>query len=177
MNQEPGPLVVELYLEGARAIGICRQVQERRRLIDILNTQDAILEMEEASVLIQGAREPHQYPTLAVIKQTIIAAVPRETQDQTRLRAVFTMMGKQATTQQHVSLVVPPLRVEGTAHLSMSAGATVNLTERMSKFFPITGATMAANHEEERQLDVILVSRDHVVGTSVLPASRYATAV
>jgi hypothetical protein len=177
MNQEVGPLLVELFLEGARAVGVCRQVQERRRLIDVLNAQDTVIEMEEAAVWVAGAREPRQYPTLAIIKHNVIAAVPRETHEQNRRRAVLTMMGKQATAQQHVALVVPPLMIEGTAHMPMGVGVTVNMTERMSKFFPVTAATLSVYSEEDRHLDVVLVSRDHVVGTSVVPVSRYASAV
>jgi hypothetical protein len=177
MDQDAEPIVVELFLEDARAIGICRQVQERRRLIDVLNSQDAVLELEQASLSVAGLSEPREFPTLAIIKHTIVAAIPRETDDQSRRRAVLTMMGKQETAQQHVSLIVPPLALEGTAHMPMGAGVTVNLTERMTKFFPVTGAVLSAYGEAERHFGVVLVSRDHVVGTSVLPVSHYASAV
>ena len=177
MNQDVVPLVVELFLEGARAIGVCRQVRERRRLIDVLNTQDTVLELEQVSVSLAGWREPQQFPSLAVIKHTIVAAVPCETQDQSRRRAVLTMMSKQATTQQQVSLMVPPLMIKGTAHMPTGAGVTVNMTERMAKFFPVTDTTLSVHNQDERRLDDVLVSRDHVIGTSILPVSRYAGAV
>jgi hypothetical protein len=178
MNQHVGPLVVEVFLEGARAIGVCRQVQQRRRLIDILNTQEPVIELEEASVFLAGTVEPKHYPSLAIIKHTIIAAVPRETQEQNRMRAVLTsVMGRQATAKQHVSLVVPPLAIVGDAHMPMGAGVTVNVTERLSKFFPVTAASLVVPGEAARDVDVVLVSREHVVGTSVAPVSHYASAV
>ena len=178
MNQDIGPLVVELFLEGAQAIGVCRQVQERRRFIDILNTQDSVVELQEAAVWVAGAQEPKNFSTLAIIKHTIIAAVPRETKEQDRMRAVLTnVMGKQNTEQQTVSLIVPPLTIEGAAHMPTGAGVTVNLTERLSRFFPVTNATLSIPNLADRQMDVILVSREHVVGTSVAPVSRYASAV
>jgi hypothetical protein len=125
-----------------------------------------------------GANEPKHFPTLAIIKHSIIAAVPRETKEQNRMRAVLTnMMGKQNTAQQTVSLIVPPLTIEGAAHMPMGAGVQVNLTERLSKYFPVTMATVSTPYEADRQMEVVLVSREHVVGTSVAPVSRYASAV
>ena len=113
VNEDFGPLVVDIFLEGARAIGICRQVQERRRMIDVLNTQESVLELEDVAVFIAGSKQPAHYNTLAVVKHTIVAAVPRETQVQNRMRAVLTnVIGRQATARQHVSLIVPPLAIE-----------------------------------------------------------------
>src|SRR5688500_1675998 len=79
MNQELGPLLVEVYLEGAHILGVCRQVQERKRLIDVLNHQDSILEIEQARVTFGIDGEPRIYESLSISKSAILAAVPRET--------------------------------------------------------------------------------------------------
>ena len=177
MNQEVGPLLLELYLEGAHVLGVCRQVQERRRLIDVLNHQDDVLEVEQASVTFGPDSEPRHYATLSVTKSAILAAVPRETQEQNRRRAVPTnMMGRQQTRQKSLALLVPPLAIEGTAHVSAGAGATQSMAI-FTKFFSLTGATISIPGHEDRDLDVVLVSRDRVVGMSIGAAPRFADAV
>src|SRR5262245_38292380 len=99
MNQDLGPLLVEIYLEEAQILGVCKQVQERRRLIDVLNHQDETIQLEEARVTFGNAtNEPHHYANLTVVKSAILAAVPRETQEQNRRRAVLTnVIGRQET--------------------------------------------------------------------------------
>ena len=177
MNQELGPLLVELYLEGAHILGICRQVQERRRLIDVLNHQDEILEIEQARVTFSPNSQPQDYATMSIIKSAILAAVPRETQEQNRRRAVLTnMIGRKETRQKSLALIVPPLSIAGSAHVSTGAGAMQSM-QVFSKFFPLTGATLYIPGQPDRALDVVLVSRDRVVGMSVMPEPRLATAI
>ena len=179
MNQELGPLLVEVYLEGAHILGVCRQVQERRRLIDVLNHQDEILEIEQARVSLGSGIEPRHYDTMSIQKHAILAAVPRETQEQNRRRAVLTNvlgMARQQTMQKSISLIVPPLTIEGSAHIATGAGATRGL-EGFPKYFPVTGATLTLPGAPSRELEVILVSRDRVIGMSLAAAPHLASAV
>ena len=175
MNQDVAPLLVELYLERAHILGVCRQVQERRRLIDVLNHQDDTIEIDNARVSL-GSGVSKQYETILIQKSAILAAVPRETEEQNRRRAVLTnMMGKQETRQKSLALLLPPLAVEGQAHVAGGAGA---LSIKMfSKFFSLTGATLSMSGNADRELGVIIVSRDHVMAMSELPAPRLAQAI
>jgi hypothetical protein len=175
MNQEPAPLLVELYLERAHIIGVCRQVQERRRLIDVLNHQDDTIEIEEARVSL-GSGVSKQYETIQIQKSAILAAVPRETEEQNRRRAVLTnMMGRQETRQKSLALILPPLAIEGQAHVAGGAGALS--VKIFTKFFPLTAATLSMAGNADRQLGVIIVSRDHVLGMSELPVPKLAQAI
>src|SRR5262245_33588666 len=123
MNEELAPLLVELYLERAHIVGACRDVQERRRLIDVLNHQDDMIELEDARVSL-GNGVTKEFETMLVSKASILAAVPRETREQSHRRAVMTnVMGKQETRQISLAVVLPPLAVEGMAHVAGGAGA------------------------------------------------------
>jgi hypothetical protein len=175
MNQELAPLLVELYLERAHILGTCRDVQERRRLIDVLNHQDETIAIQDAQVSLGGDVTKH-YEEIHVQKSAILAAVPRETDEQNRRRAVLTnMMGKQETRQKALALLLPPLAVEGQAHVAGGAGA---LSIKMfSKFFSLTGATLSMAGNADRALSVVVVSRDHVLAMSELPAPKLAQAI
>jgi hypothetical protein len=178
MNQELGPLLVELYLEDAHVLGVCRQVQERKRLIDVLNHQDSHLEIEQARVTLGLRGGARHYDSLNITKSAILVAVPRETQEQSRRRAVFTnMMGRQETARKSLALIVPPLALEGAAHIVASGAGVLRGMEAFSKYFPLTGATLFAPGVPDRELDVVIVSRDRVVGMSLLAAPRLANAV
>src|SRR4051794_4156189 len=99
MNQEIAPLLVELYLERAHIVGICRDVQERRRLIDVLNHQDDTILLHDARVSL-GSGVTKEYEEIQVQKHSILVAVPRETSEQNRRRAVLTnIAGRQETRQ------------------------------------------------------------------------------
>jgi hypothetical protein len=176
MNQELAPLLVELYLEHAHIVGICRDVRERRRLIDVLNHQDEMLDLEDARVSL-GNGVGKRYESILINKASIVVAVPRETELQSRHRAIMTSVaGKQETRQMSLALVSPPLVVEGIAHVSAGAGAR-NSINVFSKFFSLTGATLSLPANPDREFDVVLVSRDHVVAMSEIPAPKLAQAV
>jgi hypothetical protein len=175
MTQDIAPLLVELYLERAHITGVCREVQERRRLIDVLNHQDEMIEIENARVSL-GSGVTKQYECLHILKTSILAAVPHETQEQSRRRAVMTnVMGKQETRQLSLALVLPPLAVDGHAHTSAGAGALS--IKAFARFISLTGATLSMAGNPDRELGVIIVSRDHVVAMSELPAPKLAQAL
>lgn len=177
MNQELGPLLVELYIDGAHVLGVCRQVQERRRLIDVLNHPDEVLDVEEAHVTLGPDAAPRRLGSFQVQKRSILAAVPRETQEQNRRRAMLTnMMGRHQTDQKQIALVVPTLAIDGAAHIAAGAGTTRNFAG-FSRFFPVTNATLTAAGTAPRQLDVVLVGRDRIVGISIAGAPRLSQPV
>jgi hypothetical protein len=175
MNQGVAPLLVELYLERAHIVGTCRDVQERRRLIDVLNHQDEILLLHDVRVSL-GSGVTKEYEEIQVQKRSILAAVPRETQEQNRRRTVLTnIAGRQETKQISLGLLIPPLAIEGAAHISGGAGATS--LKSFSKFFPLTHATLSMAGNADRELDVVIVSRDQVMAMTELAASKMAQAI
>jgi hypothetical protein len=176
MNQDNPPLLVELFLERAHITGVCRNVQERRRLIDVLNHVDDTLELEDARVSLATGATKH-YDSILVSKSSILAAVPRETRAQSNRRAVLTnVMGRQETQQSMLAVLAPPLAVVGTAHASAGAGAR-NSMKVFSKFFSLTNATLSIAGNPDRELDVVVVSRDRIVAMSELPAPKLPQAV
>jgi len=175
VNESASPLLVELYLEGAHIAGICRQVQERLRLIDLLNHQDDMIRVENAIVTLSSGAKKH-FEAIDLLKDSIIAAVPRETHRQSRRRAVLTnTMARHTTQQLSLAVFVPPLQVEGTAHITEGAGATHSF-RIFSKFFSLTSATLTVAGAAPRELGVVLVNRDQVVAMGELRQQRLARA-
>src|SRR3989304_4274300 len=103
-------LLVEVILTGGQlANGYTEQVGERRRLVDVLNSPEEIFELEAATVASTPGAKPRAFPTLAIEKRAILAAIPRETEEQARRRVVLaTGVGRIARGRAPLAPLGPP---------------------------------------------------------------------
>ena len=166
MNQHEAPLLVEVFLNGARIKGLCADVGRRTRLAEVLNTQSDVLQLESA-VVSMAVGAPMHAPALAIEKKAIIAAIPWETKEQDRQRALATSIsGRAQTTPTDVVAFSPPFVISGVAHLA-GGFATGRNTLRpdpgvFSHFFSITIAQMMLPDGSTLEAPVILVNREAV---------------
>jgi hypothetical protein len=166
MNQHESPLLVEVFLHGARIEGYCTQVGVRRRLSEVLNMPDSILELERAKARIIHGSETLQTRSITVEKKSIIAAIPWETREQDRQRALATSMtGRAKTIQIPVVVLSPPLVIAGTAHLPGGGLGSISLRADPSifpRFFSITDARVTLQDGSSLDAPVVLVNREMV---------------
>jgi hypothetical protein len=166
MNDREAPLLVELFLHGARIKGLCREVGQRRRLVEILNTPGDVFELESAVVTLQVGAPMHA-PSLSVEKKSIIAAIPWETKEQDRQRALDTsVLGRSQTTPVPVVTFSPPFVVSGVAHLPagyVNPRSTLHPDPNVFlHFFPVTKAHMTLADGSQVEAPVIIVNRECV---------------
>ena len=164
MTQNPSALLVEVLLNGARIEGYCSLVGARRRLSEVLNMPDDVFELEDAVTRI-GDNEPIESPTITIEKKAIIAAIPWETSEQDRQRALATSMtGRAATVKLPVVALSPPLVIAGTAHLAggYSSGSLRADPSLFAHFFSVTGARVTLQDGSLLDAPVVLVNRDCV---------------
>lgn len=177
MNNHEAPLLVELFLHGARIKGLSRDVGRRKRLAELLNTPGDNFELESAVVtLLVGA--PMHAPSLSVAKKSIIAAIPWETKEQDRQRALDTsMLGRAQTTPMPVVAFMPPFVVSGTAHMPAgysSSRSTLHPDPTVfAHFFPVTRSHLTLADGSQIEAPVVLVNRDAVsaIGRAAEPAT------
>ena len=177
MNQHEAPLLVELFLNGARIKGLCREVGRRRRLADILNSPGDAFELESAVVTLSVGAPMHA-PSLSVAKKSIIAAIPWETREQDRQRALDTSMsGRAQTTPMPIVAFSPPFVVSGMAHMPPGYGTSRNSLHPdpsvFLHFFPVTKAHVTLAAGSQIEAPVVLVNRDSVsaMGRAAEPAT------
>jgi hypothetical protein len=166
MNQREAPLLVEIFLQGARIKGLCAAVSGRTRLAEVLNTPTEVLQLESAQVTM-AAGPPMLSPALTVEKKSIIAAIPRETEQQSHQRDLATRMtGRAQTTPVEVVAFSPPFAISGTAHIAGSFGVGLRGLHAdpsvFSHFFSMTGAQITLPDGSTLEAPVILVNRDMV---------------
>jgi hypothetical protein len=164
------PLLVELFLANSRIRGLTTEVEERRRLVDILNSVDTSFHLNQAKASVGGGA-PMDLANLNVEKRAIVIAVPHETEEQKRQRAVMRMtVGTNPTKPAKVTVIVPPFVVEGTAHLPPSVGTlrgTLHAdTGVFNHFLTMTDAKLALPNGQELAAPVLFVNRDLVAAMS-----------
>jgi len=164
-------LLVEVILAGGQlASGHTEQVGERRRLVDVLNSPEEIFELEAATVASTPGAKPRAFPKLAIEKRAILAAIPRETKEQARRRVVLaTVVGRVATVRAPLTLLVPPLTIEGVAHVAPGVGRLRADPEIFAHFFSMTNATIHfPDGPTLEALPVALVNREAVAAVSLM---------
>ena len=104
-----------------------------------------------------------------VLKHSILLAVPRETQEQIRQMLLQrTLVGRAVRQPLPVSIILPNMAVDGTAHLPSGAGS-IQLS-MLERFFPVTEASVSVAGEPPFMTPVVLVNRDAIVAfTSTRP--------
>ena len=170
MNELDAPLLVELFLNGARIKGLCREVGRRRRLAEVLNTPSDVFELESAVVTLSVGAPMHA-PSLAIEKRSIIAAIPWETREQNRHRALETStLGRAQTTPMTMVAFSPPFVFSGTAHMPAGYVTTRGKLHPdpniFAHFFSVTGAQMTLPDGSQLEAPVIIVNREAVSAMS-----------
>jgi hypothetical protein len=164
------PLYVELILTGGLpANGVTVQVTERRRLVDLLNGPETVFELESASLTPGHGARPRLFESVAIEKTAILVALPKETPEQSRRRAVSaSLYGRTETVRVPLTLVVPPLTIEGIAHAAKGMGKVRADPSVFPHFFPVTECRIVmADGSSMEHLPVALVNRDAVAAIAL----------
>jgi hypothetical protein len=161
------PLLIDVFLDKGRVSGVSRALTERGRLVDMLNAGGDVLELESAKITL-GDGPPCLLPTLAVEKRAIVAAIPRETQGQSRARARLSAgMGRITATRIRLAVLLPGLYIEGTAHVAIGGGM-LRANEVFPSFFAIGDARLVLPDGSLMGVPAVVIRRDAVAGMSQL---------
>jgi hypothetical protein len=171
VNQNQPALLVELYLKDGHISGLTDQVEQRRRLVDVLNGPDRFFSLDQAKLTLYASGGARFVQAMTVDKSAIILAVPHEIHEQLRLRAILNtgISAGRSTVQTQLGLVIPPLYVEGTAHLLPGAGKLRPDLASFSRFFALTSAQVTLQDGSNLELPVVLINRDGVAAVSLEP--------
>ncbi len=157
-------LLVDFYLTNAHVFGIVPrvQVEEGRRLVDVLSTGAELLELRAGNVRLATGGETRTLENFSLKKSEILIAMPRETQAQIRHRALFRSgIGSVAAVSLSIGLLLPPFYVEGSLSASslMSKRLDVNAFER---FFVLTRADVWLPDGSRHSEPFIVINRDGI---------------
>lgn len=176
---QKSPLLVEVILRGGQMVrGVTTLVSGRRRLVDLLNSPEEMFQLESVTLTPppsapppQGSEDPRRrhFASLVIEKEAIHLAIPLETPEQLRARAVLaTIVGRLATVPAALTVLLPPLIIEGVGHLPPGFGQVRADPEMFQRFFPLTDARLVMSDGSVRAgLPIVLLNRDHVAAMSL----------
>lgn len=158
--------------------GVTTLVSGRRRLVDLLNNSEEMFQLESVTLTPppgapppQGSEDPRRrrFASLVIEKEAIYLAMPLETPEQLRARAVLaTLVGRLATVRVPLTVLLPPLIIEGVGHLPPGFGQVRADPEMFSRFFPLTDVRLVLSDGSAREgLPIVLLNRDQVAAMSL----------
>jgi hypothetical protein len=106
---------------------------------------------------------------MTLSKDAILVAIPRETNEQVRMRSIqSTMVGHPSTMQARMAILVPPLLVEGIAHGPSGSTRLTPDPAIFSRFFSVTDAMITLADGSSEAMPVALVNRDAVAAMTLV---------
>ena len=157
-------LIIEAYLDRARIVGLLPNVTQNRRLVDVLGNQDASFELEWAEATLSGSSQSHRFKSVVVKKSDLLYAIPRETDEQIKARALFrTGMSGQSLEALTVGLLLPTCHISGTALVPPGMNRSKLEAALFPGFFAISGATIIQPDGSCSEERVVIVRRDAIL--------------
>jgi hypothetical protein len=157
-------LIVEAYLDRASLRGLLANVSQNRRLVDVLGNQDKSFDLESAEVRLAGSSEVYRFKSVAVKKTDVFYAIPRETTEQIRARAMYrTGMTRQSATAMEVGILLKTCHIAGTALLPPAVGRGKVDTASFPSFFALTGAVITQADGTRTEEAVVIINREAVI--------------
>jgi hypothetical protein len=163
MQPNDEQLQVEVFLPAALIRGFATGVVGRKRLVDVLNGSEEDFELHEVTLQCLPSGRIMELTSISIRKQSIILAVPHETEVQDHQRQMSNLGGRTKTRQIAVMIVTPGYSITGIAHAlpGGSLGKVITLSPSLfTHFFPITDAVITAADATERTAEVALINRD-----------------
>jgi hypothetical protein len=172
MNSPADSLAVEVFMQGLVVSGHSKDAVGRRRLLDVLNAPEEHIELSDATVKSLASGESTEFPTIAIQKRSIIAAIPKETAGQDHQRQMANLGGRVETLQIAVTMAAPPYVISGISHASH--GTTAPKVPSASSvlfthFFSVTDATITYLDGQPTEASILLVNREMIAATARHP--------
>lgn len=157
-------LIVEAHFAAMRVTGVLRNLAPNRRLVDVLSTQEPGLELHTAEVRRGPAAMLTRFPSLQVRKDDLVYAIPRETAEQVRARAMsrtgmMTPLGQRAP----ITVMTPCGVIAGTVTLPPGMNLARIEMAMLPNFFALAAATITDADGNTAEEEVAVVNRGQVV--------------
>lgn len=157
-------LIVEVYLDRARMVGLLGNVAQNRRLVDILGNQDESVELEWAEARLTGSTEGYRFKSVVVKKSDLLYAIPRETSEQVRARALFrTGMSTKTSASMEIGVLLKTCHMAGTALVPPGMNRVKVDSSAFPRFFALTNAQIAHQDGTRTEEPVVIVNRDAII--------------
>lgn len=133
------------------------------------------MELEAVKIVMPGF-EPRLLDSFSVLKESVLLAIPHETQAQVRdLSVQRSLLGRVSRRTAPMLILLPSMTVEGTAYLPAGAGPLQFSPTLFASFFAITEACISRPNLEVLNAPVVVINRQQVVGVFFDPRREHLT--
>ena len=164
MTNQQSSLIVELFLDRARVIGMLPNLSQNRRLVDVLGNQDSSIVLENAEARLVGGNQSYKFASMSLKKSDVLFAIPRETQEQIRARAMYrTGMSSQTQASMPLGVLLPTCHIAGTTYVAPSVSRQKLEVAAFPHFFAIANARITEANDATTEEQVVIVNRDAIL--------------
>jgi hypothetical protein len=164
MTNLQNSLIVEAYLDRARLVGLLANIGQNRRLVDVLANQDVSFELEWAEARLTSGSEGYRFKAVTVKKADLLYAIPRETAEQIKARALFrTGMSTQTAAAMDVGILLKTCHIAGTALVAPGMNRMKIDASAFPGFFALSGAVITQPDGTKAQEQVVVVNREAII--------------
>lgn len=159
MNDSGQSIIVEAMLSGVKATGLMKNVSENRRLVDILNNQDLTFELQTVDARLRDDTR-QRFPTLLIRKSDLQYAIPRESSEQIRRRALYrTGLNSASGSRTSLGVFLDGCSILGSVLLPLGMNPARLEIAAFSPFFAIADAVITRDGTATNE-PVVIVRRD-----------------
>ena len=162
-------IYLDIVLNNLLLRGRLRELDEGGRLVDILNSQDAMLTLYSVKVSDWMGNTIALLPDMGIEKQHILAAVPTETEDYKRQRRMSAFGVAHPTLKAiPVLALLPPLVVKGIAYVQPTVRLLRPDSTTFSRFLPLTDAELTLPTQRTISAAILVVNRDMMAAITAI---------
>lgn len=154
---------IELITTSFRLLGGSPDVDQFKRVSDILNGTDSDLTLTDVTICSLLGVRLEECPALKVAKQDILLAIPKESEDYVAERRMQ-RVGISTPNLMKISalIMVPPFLARGSLALRSSKDMEAGV-RGMNHFFPLLGANLLLEGRLIEEAPVFLINRESVL--------------
>ncbi len=169
------PFYLDVLLAEGVMSGITREVDESRRIVDLMNNRDEIVLLDEASMTSWDGRRLVASAEWLIEKRAILAVIPKETEEQKRhLRLERVGMARPQMLKVFVAAVLPPYVVRGTTYVQPGASLLRAHSDVFNRFFPLIDAELRSM-ARDFEAAIVVVNRDFLSAMARLDPEQEET--
>lgn len=162
-----GRVKVELITLSMRIIGFTFEVNQFRRLSDLLNRQESSFSLEDVVFETGAHLMLESCPQANILKKDILIVVPEESHDQLSLhRAQRLGLTEMQPRRTPALAAVPPYLVRGDLALRSTFETEVEVSN-LARFFPMTSVRLRSEGVTEEH-EVVLVNREAMIAFALM---------
>jgi len=175
--RRPEPFYLDVLLADGRLGGHTFEVDESRRIVDLMNSKDEVVLLSDAMFRDWSGAVLAEAAEWVIEKGAVVAVIPKETEEQKRhLRLERVGMARPTMARIEVAAVLGRFILHGTTYVPPSASLLRAHSDVFNRFFPLVDAQVLVPAGGRIEAEIVVVNRDLIGAIARLDTAQAAPA-